>query len=169
MSLPVGMYDSGKIRISFPKLQNVEIYLNGGKSRSDAKIEVTNAPPNKSPITEPSDSVSYELDLKHTLFVTVLPIKNKEQTLFTISYQLADLPTLSWYMQLYQDYYKQYLSGEDGFKAMIVFAVCLGCLLILYCAICCMGIKHCKNRKKEDEQLRDTNKVNTLDVIKNPP
>ena len=36
MSLPVGMYNSGKIRVSFPKVENVEIYLNGGQSRNNA-------------------------------------------------------------------------------------------------------------------------------------
>ena len=52
VSRPVGMYESGKIQVTFPQLQNVKIYLNGGTNRTNASMVVVNEPEKNASITK---------------------------------------------------------------------------------------------------------------------
>lgn len=140
-SLPVGMHTSGKIRVSFPKLENVEIFLNGGLSRTDAQTVVVKEPRVNASVTVAGDK-TYDIDVSEKLFVTVLPKKNAASTNFEIEYQIVDAPELVWYKALYMKHFH----GPDGFRTLIVFAVCLGCIVILL--FICFGVcihMACKN------------------------
>jgi len=74
--------------------------LNGGHSKTDAKIVVVKEPSANASI-EISENKWYEIDVKEKLFVTVLPDQNSDDVKFEMKYRLKDPIKANWYMSLY--------------------------------------------------------------------
>ena len=154
LSRPEGLYPSGSIELKISKINNVEIFLNGGKSREDAKIVVVEE---NASVKEADPSKVYSVPIQNSLFVTVLPIKNEIETSFEFEYQITGTPQPGFI----EEFYIKHFTGPDGFRTLIVFGACIGCLLLLFCACVCICIQQCRKRK-DDDDIEDKNKVHTI-------
>ena len=157
MSRPAGLYPSGSIELKISKIKNVEIYLNGGKSKEDAKIVMIKEPKENASLTEIDPSKTFNVPVENSLFITVLPLKNVEETSFEIEYQIVGTPAPGFI----EEFYIMNFTGPDGFRTLIVFGACAGCLVILFFACLCICVSQCRNRKKGDTTY-DMNKVHSM-------
>jgi len=157
LSRPAGLYPSGSIELKISKIKNVEIYLNGGKSKEDAKIVMIKEPKENASLTEIDPSKTFNVPVENSLFITVLPLKNVEETSFEIEYQIVGTPAPGFI----EEFYIKNFTGPDGFRTLIVFGACAGCLVILFFACLCICVSQCRNRKKGDPTY-DMNKVHSM-------
>lgn len=153
--------DTEIISVSFPQLENVEVYLTTGKSRFGKKTADIGK------VTKAGKSL-YNATAAEKLFVTVLPKKNAETTNFEIEYQIVAAPdtpeeTCEFNLDFFKCFYDKHFTGPDGFRTLIVFGSCLACLLFLLIACCCICCRQCRKKKSKDGEIGDISKVHALD------
>lgn len=114
--------DMRQINVIFSKLNEMNVYIYGGKSRYDATMSLTEQ---NLPVVI---GKNYTVPVEVGMLIVAYPNENVDDTTFEFSYSVVTAPPM-----------------EKINRPMIAIILCVVVVLLV---IVCLTIRHCKNRNK---------------------